>query len=118
MRYGPFEILEKISTNAFRLNLPPYMQIYSVVIVENQKLQEPLMILDEEVDIHVPLVDELSPDFTSELAKDVILDRNVRSSKRGAIEYLKVGRKGRHPGKAQWMEVEIVRELHPHLLFE
>ena len=27
IRYGPFEILEKIGTNAFCLNLPSYMQI-------------------------------------------------------------------------------------------
>jgi hypothetical protein len=35
IRYGPFTILEKIGTNAFHLDLPPYMQIYSVVNVEN-----------------------------------------------------------------------------------
>jgi hypothetical protein len=28
IRYGPFKILDKIGTNAFRLELPPYMQIY------------------------------------------------------------------------------------------
>ncbi|XP_057857737.2 uncharacterized protein LOC131066887 [Cryptomeria japonica] len=118
IRYGPFEILEKIGTNAFHLNLPPYMQIYSVVNVENLKLYEPPMILDEEANVQVPSVDDLSLEYMSELPEDVILDRNVRSSKRGAIEYLKVGRKGMHPGKAQWMEVERVRELYPHLLSE
>ena len=49
IRYGPFEILKKIGTNAFHLNLPPYMQIYSVVNVENLKLYEPPMILDEDI---------------------------------------------------------------------
>ena len=47
IRYGPFIILEKIGTNAFHLDLPPYMQIYSVVNVENLKLYEPPMIMDE-----------------------------------------------------------------------
>ena len=47
IRYGPFNILEKIGTNAFRLELPPYMQIYSVVNVENLKLYEPPMITYE-----------------------------------------------------------------------
>ena len=51
IRYGPFEILENIGTNSFRLNLPPYMQIYSVVNVENLKLYEPPMIMDEEINI-------------------------------------------------------------------
>ncbi|XP_059076331.1 wall-associated receptor kinase-like 22 [Cryptomeria japonica] len=118
IRYGPFEILEKIGTNAFRLNLPPYMQIYSVVNVENLKLYEPPMIFDEDANIQVPSVDDLAPKYMSELPEDVILDRNVRSSKRGAIEYFKVGCKGMHPGKAQCMEVERVRELYPHLLFK
>ena len=49
IKYGPFEILEKIGTNAFRLNLSPDMQIYSVVNVENLKLYEPPMIMDEEI---------------------------------------------------------------------
>jgi hypothetical protein len=35
IHYGPFKILEKIGSNAFRLYLPPYMQIYSVGNVEN-----------------------------------------------------------------------------------
>ena len=80
IRYGPFEIFKKIGTNAFHLNLPPYMQIYSVLNVENLKLYEPPMILDEDTDIQVPSVDELLPEYTSELLEDVILDRNVRTS--------------------------------------
>ena len=116
--YGPFEILEKIGTNAFRLNLPPYMQIYSVVNVENLKLYEPPMILDEDISVQVPSVDDLSPEYMSELLEDVILDRNVRTSRRGPVEYLRVGLKGMHPSKARWMEIGKVREKYPHLLFE
>jgi hypothetical protein len=37
IRYGPFTILEKSGTNSFHLDLPTYMQIYSVVNVENLK---------------------------------------------------------------------------------
>lgn len=50
IRYGPFKIVEKIGNNAFRLDLPPYMHIYSVVNMENLKLYEPLMIMDPEED--------------------------------------------------------------------
>src|SRR5713226_8107833 len=88
IRYGPFEILEKIGINAFRLNLPPYMQIYSVVNVENLKLYEPLMIMDEEINIQIPSIDDLAPEYMRELQDDAILDRNVRTSRRGNAEYL------------------------------
>ena len=53
-----------------------------------------------------------------ELQDDAILDRNVRTSRRGNAEYLRVGLKGMHPSKARWMEVGKVRELYPHLLAE
>ena len=118
IRYGPFEILEKIGTNAFHLNLPPYMQIYSVVNVENLKLYEPPMIINEEVNVQIPSVDDMAPEYMNELQDDVILDRNVRTSRRGNIEYLRVGLKGTHPSKARWMEIGKVRELYPHLLAE
>ena len=45
--YGPFKILEKIGNNAFKLDLPPYMQIYYVVNVENFILFEPPLIYDQ-----------------------------------------------------------------------
>eukprot|EP00253_Pinus_taeda_P029627 PITA_29627 len=35
IRYGPFKILKKVGNNAFQLDLPSYMQMYSVVNVEN-----------------------------------------------------------------------------------
>ena len=59
IRYGPFKIVENIGKNAFRLYLPPYMHIYSVVNVENLKLYEPPMIIDPEEDIEIPTVDDL-----------------------------------------------------------
>jgi len=34
-RYGPFKIVDKIGENAFCLDLPACMKIYSVVNVEN-----------------------------------------------------------------------------------
>jgi hypothetical protein len=46
IRYGPFKIVDKIGNNAFRLDLPPYMQMYAVVNVENLKLYEPPLIDD------------------------------------------------------------------------
>ena len=48
IRYGPFKILEKIGNNAFCLEFPSYIQMYSVVNVENLKLYEPPMIMDKD----------------------------------------------------------------------
>jgi hypothetical protein len=67
IRYGPFTILEKSGTNAFRLNIPPYVQIYLVVNVENLKLFEPLMIMDQDEEVSMPLVDEFVPENFDEL---------------------------------------------------
>ena len=51
----------------FRLDLPPYMQIYSVVNVENLKLYEPPMIVDEDENVQVPSVDDFAPEYLNEL---------------------------------------------------
>ena len=49
IRYGPFTILDKVGNNDFRLEFPPYMQLYSVVNVENLKPYETPMIVDQGV---------------------------------------------------------------------
>ena len=118
IRYGPFTILDQVGNNALWLDFPPYMQMYSVVNVENLKLYEPPMIIDQDVQVQVPSVDEFAPEYLNELQEDVILDKKVRSSRRGDMEFLCVGLKGMHPSKSQWLETRRVRELYPHLVSE
>ena len=77
IRHEPFAILEKVGNNAFRLELPPYMQMYSIVNVENSKLYEPPMIVDQDVQVQVPFVDEFALEYLNELKEDVILGKNV-----------------------------------------
>ena len=115
IHYGPFTILEKISTNDFHLDLPPYMHIYSVVNIENLKHFEPPMIMDQDEEISIPSVDEFSPEYLDELQECIILDRRMRTSRRGDVDYLRVGLKGTHPSKANWIEKDKVRGLFPHL---
>ena len=88
IRYGAFTILEKIGMNAFHLELLPYMQIYSVVNVENLKLYEPPMIMDKMENVSLALVDEFYPEYMDELKEDVIFNRRTRTSRRGDVEYL------------------------------
>ena len=52
----------------------------------------------------------------TELKEDIILDKKVRTSKRGNVEYLRVELKGMNPSKERWMEMGRVRELYPHLV--
>ena len=81
IKYGAFFILEKIGNNAFRLDLPPYMQMYYVFNVEKLKLHEPMMIVDRKEDAQIPFVDYFSPKYLNELQEDVVLDKKVRSLK-------------------------------------
>ena len=80
IRYGPFTILDKVGNNAFWLEFPPYMQMYSVVNVENLKLYEPPMIVGQDVQVQAPYVDEFATKYLNELHEDVILDKKARSS--------------------------------------
>lgn len=74
IRYGPFKILEKIGNNSFHLELPPYMQMYSVN-VKNLKLYEPPMIMDDDKNVQVSIVDDFPPEYLDELHEDAILSR-------------------------------------------
>lgn len=114
IRYGPFIILEKIGDNVFCLNLPLYMQIYSVVNNENLKLHEPLLIMDTKEVGQVPTVDNFAPEYLDKLSKDIIFNRKTRTSRRGDVEYVRISFKGMHPSKARWIKNENVREKFLH----
>jgi hypothetical protein len=61
IRYGPFKIIDKVGNNVFRLDLPPYMQMYAIVNVENLKLYEPPLIDDQEEHIQIRSIDDFFP---------------------------------------------------------
>ena len=84
--------------------------------VENLRLYEPPLISDYESDIQLPSIEDFSPEFLDELKEDVILDRRTRTSRRGNVDYVRVGLKGSKQRKAKWIELEKVRDLYPHLL--
>jgi hypothetical protein len=86
--YGPFTILEKSGTNAFRLDIPTYMHIYSVVNIENFKLFEPPMIMDRDEEVSIPSVNEFSLEYLDELKEYIILERRMRTSYRGDVDYI------------------------------
>ena len=116
IRYGPFRILEKIGENAFRLDLPAYMYIYSIVNAYCLRLFEPLMIEDPEEKIQLPFIDDLLPEYLNELQEDTMLDTKVRTTCRGDVEYLRIGFEGSKPSSAKWIEIGQVRQQYPHLV--
>jgi hypothetical protein len=84
------------------------------VNVEKLILFEPSMIMDQDEEVSIPSIDEFSPKYLDELQEDIILDRRTRNSRRGDVDYLRVGLKGTHPRKAKWIEKDKVRGLFPH----
>jgi hypothetical protein len=69
--YGPFQVLENIGDNAYKLSLPPYMHIYSVVNADNLKLYEPSMLDYEEEEV-LPSIEDLGIDAQVELEEETI----------------------------------------------
>jgi hypothetical protein len=49
------------------------------------------MIMDWDEEVSIPLVDEFAPDYLDQLQEYIILDKRTRTSRRGDIDYLRVG---------------------------
>ena len=73
------------------------------------------MIMDQYKEVSIPSVDEFSPEYWDEIQEYIILDMRTRNSRRGDVDYLRVGLKGTHPSKEKWIEKNKVRGLFPHL---
>ena len=116
IRYGPFKILEKIGENSFRLDLPTYIHIYSVFNAKNLRLFKPSLIEYPKEKSQLPSIDDMFPEYLNELQEDTILDRKVRTTVRGDIEYLRIRLKGSKPSNAMWIEIGQGRNLYPHLI--
>ena len=74
LRYVPFEILKKVGDNTYKLILPPYIHIYSVVNVDNLKLYEPSM-LDQEEEHVLPFGEDLALDAQVELTQHTVFQK-------------------------------------------
>jgi len=116
IRYWPFNILEKIGENTFHLDFPTYMHIYLVINVENLRLYEPSLIEDPEEQSQFPSIDDLLPEYLNELQESIVLDRKVRTTRRGDVEYLRISLKGSKPSSARWIDIGQVRKLYPHFI--
>ena len=92
------------------------MHIYSVVNADSLRLFEPSLIEYPEEQSQLPSIDALLPEYLNELEEDTVLDRKVRTTRRGDVEYLRIGLKGSKPSSAKWIEIGQARNLYPHLI--
>ena len=96
-----------IGDNVFRLDLPPYLGMYSVINAEYLKLFEPPLLDDDGDDkMILPHVDDLWFDREEPLKEDCILERKVHKSRRGEIVSFLIGQQGQVPSKARWFSKE------------
>ena len=92
------------------------MHFYSVVNANCLRLFEPSMIEDPEEKSQLPFIDDLLSESLNELQEDIVLDRKVRTTRRGDVEYLRIGLKGSKSSSAKWIEIGRVRQQYPHLV--
>jgi hypothetical protein len=74
--------LEKVGYNSYKLNVPPYMCIYSIVNVENLKLYEPSM-FDQEEEQVLPSIEQLALEAQTKLVDNTILQKRSKTTRKG-----------------------------------
>ncbi|XP_073152751.1 uncharacterized protein [Henckelia pumila] len=115
---GPFEILDKVGTLAYRLALPPYMsRIHNVFHVSQLKkyISDPSHVLKIE-----PLVIEgnLNEELKYEEVPIRILDTKDQVLRRRTISYVKVQWSNHFEREATWKLEEKIRKQYPYLFEE
>ncbi|OMP09092.1 hypothetical protein COLO4_05809 [Corchorus olitorius] len=116
IRYGPFKIIEQYGTNAFKLDLPSYMHMYSVVNVDNLRLFEPSLLDERDDTTLLPVVHDLVP--MERATTDMLLDRKTRKTRNGEQEFYWVCPKGQYPNRAKRYSQEQMQEKFLQLLID
>ncbi|GJT60444.1 putative reverse transcriptase domain-containing protein [Tanacetum coccineum] len=108
---GPFKILDKVGTLAYRLELPEQLsQVHSTFHVSNLKkcfVDEPLAIPLDEIQID----DKLN--FIEELVE--IMDREIKRLKQSRIPIVKVRWKSRRGPEFTWERKDQMKKKYPYL---
>ncbi|XP_074302612.1 uncharacterized protein LOC141634285 [Silene latifolia] len=111
---GPYEILDRVGEVAYRLALPPALDIVHNVFHVSQLrkyVSDPSHILEME---NIELDESLS---YAEIPKE-ILDRKVRKTRNGETVLLKVLWSNHNVEEATWEPEEAMRERFPHLFYQ
>ncbi|GJR39537.1 reverse transcriptase domain-containing protein [Tanacetum coccineum] len=107
---GPFEILERIGSVAYRLKLPEELSGHDTFHVSNLK-----KCLDD-VNFHVPL-DEIKVDKTLRFVEEPleIMDREVKTLKRSKIPIVKVRWNSKRGPEFTWEREDYMKAKYPQL---
>jgi len=92
------------------------MHIYSVINAYFLRFFEPSMIEDPEEKSQLPSLNDMLHEYLNELQEDTLIDKKVRMTCKGYVEYLRIGLKGSKPSSAKWIEIGKVRKQYPHLV--
>ncbi|KAJ0603514.1 putative nucleotidyltransferase, Ribonuclease H [Helianthus annuus] len=108
---GPFEILEKIGTVAYKLKLPEELSnVHDTFRVSNLR-KSPT------VDIVIIPADEIHVDDTLQFTEEPVevMDRKVHKTRRSNIELVKVRWNSRHGPEYTWEREDQIKAKYPHL---
>ncbi|KAJ3689395.1 hypothetical protein LUZ61_018559 [Rhynchospora tenuis] len=110
--FGPFEIVEKIGSVAYKLNLPDTAQIHPVIHVSQLKKQ---LGRRDTPSVTLPWV---GTNGTLRVAPELILDRRlVRKGMEGIVQ-LKIKWINLPVENATWEDYELIKEKYPDFILE
>nr|GEW93246.1 hypothetical protein [Tanacetum cinerariifolium] len=109
---GPFEILDRVGEDSYRLALPPQLShvhdVFHVSLLRGYKYH-PLYV------ITYPL-DQIRTDLPYEEEPEAILDHQDRIMRKKTIPFVKILWKNHPEREATWETEESIRTSYPHFL--
>ena len=107
---GPFPILEKCGTVAYKLDLPPSLAgVHDIFHVSQLK-----KCLKAPVDVVLPEVTPLEADLTYPEQPIKILDQKDRVTRRKTIKFFKIQWSNHTEEEATWESEDFLRSRHPN----
>ncbi|KAK8694914.1 hypothetical protein V6N13_072458 [Hibiscus sabdariffa] len=108
---GPFEVLERVGTVAYRLALPPEFDkihnVFHVSMIKKYRSDPSHVLEPEEV--------ELNPDLSYEEELVMILDKEVKRLQNKNVSLVKVLWRNHNVQEATWEPKEIMKEQYSYL---
>jgi hypothetical protein len=106
---GPFPILEKCGTVAYKLNLPPYLARVHDIFHISQLTK----CLKEPVDVVFPEVTPLEADLSYPEHPIKVLDQKDHATRHKTIEFFKIQWSNHSEEEATWESENFLRSRHP-----